>query len=383
MNLEQHLYNFRRGIKDTQYSEILCIDYLNQALRDIAKIQKVLRHFEGERTWSSVAYQQKYALPAIHAFRPAAARFDNEPIHQWDKTDQERLGSVDRHSQGTPLHFCLWNGYLELWPLPQDAADSTTLDGGITATATTITLASMDGFEDAGRAIIDSEVISWTNIDATNLQLEGCERGLEGTVAAAHLTGATITERNIELFCGLYPKKFLARPIRSATATAATNGSACTDGSHSVSLTYYSTKWGSESLAQDLDDVTVASNQQIGLANIPKSDDGDVDYIRIYMTTASGTTPYFVAQIANGTTTYTITTNDTDLAANTAYSKCESDVPYGYRDAIDDLAIAQWFFDNEQFERWTQRKASAINKINSWEFALEQDLGGGAGTLFE
>jgi len=83
-----------------------------------------------------------------------------------------------------------------------------------------------------------------------------------------------------------------------------------------------------------------------------------------------------VDEVAIGTTSYSITVDDTTLAGNDVYAHFESDVPYNYRDIIDDLALAQWFFDNEQYRRWEMRKTSAERKIVDWLYGLEGEMAG-------
>lgn len=76
-----------------------------------------------------------------------------------------------------------------------DNATTLTLDGGISATDTTITLSSTVGLPTTGFIKIGSETIGYVNIVGN--QLLNCYRGQAGTTAAAHLTGAAITKRNI------------------------------------------------------------------------------------------------------------------------------------------------------------------------------------------
>lgn len=76
-----------------------------------------------------------------------------------------------------------------------DNATALTLDGGINATDTTITLSSTVGLPTTGFIKIDSETIGYVNISGN--QLLNCYRGQDNSVAAAHLTGAAITKRNI------------------------------------------------------------------------------------------------------------------------------------------------------------------------------------------
>lgn len=76
-----------------------------------------------------------------------------------------------------------------------DNATTLTLDGGISASDTTITLSSTDGLPTTGFIKIGSETIGYANIIGD--QLLNCYRGQAGSTAAAHLTGAAITKRNL------------------------------------------------------------------------------------------------------------------------------------------------------------------------------------------
>ena len=66
----------------------------------------------------------------------------------------------------------------------------TTLSADITSTSTSITLTSVSGLPASGTVLIDNEQISYTAI--STLTLTGCSRGVNQTVAAAHLSGATV-----------------------------------------------------------------------------------------------------------------------------------------------------------------------------------------------
>jgi hypothetical protein len=61
---------------------------------------------------------------------------------------------------------------------------STLLNGALAATATSITVDSTTGFPATGNIVIDSEIISYTGIDATTFT--GCTRGAFGTTNIAH-----------------------------------------------------------------------------------------------------------------------------------------------------------------------------------------------------
>lgn len=69
--------------------------------------------------------------------------------------------------------------------------DSTTLNGGISNTATTITVVSTTGFSTTGAIIIGSELITYTG--KTGTTFTGCTRGAAGSSASSHLTGAAVS----------------------------------------------------------------------------------------------------------------------------------------------------------------------------------------------
>jgi hypothetical protein len=77
----------------------------------------------------------------------------------------------------------------------QTSSIGTTLNGGITATATTITLASVAGLPATGFLLIDSETIQYGYISGN--VLNNCFRGQNGTTAAAHSTGAAVYTQNL------------------------------------------------------------------------------------------------------------------------------------------------------------------------------------------
>lgn len=76
-----------------------------------------------------------------------------------------------------------------------DNATTITLNGNISATDTTITLSSTTGLSTTGFIKIDNETISYVNIVGNTLT--NCYRGQNGTTAAAHTSGASITKQNL------------------------------------------------------------------------------------------------------------------------------------------------------------------------------------------
>ncbi len=74
---------------------------------------------------------------------------------------------------------------------------SSTLSSGITNAVTTIPLASVTGYSTEGIVTIDSEMLYYTGISGTSLT--GAQRGQNGTAAAAHSSGATVSQNMCQL----------------------------------------------------------------------------------------------------------------------------------------------------------------------------------------
>lgn len=68
----------------------------------------------------------------------------------------------------------------------------TTLNGALTANATTVAVISTALFANTGCFAVDNELISYTGKTATSFT--GCVRGFDGTTAATHSSGATVSD---------------------------------------------------------------------------------------------------------------------------------------------------------------------------------------------
>ena len=77
----------------------------------------------------------------------------------------------------------------------QSNLTTATLNGTITSTVTTITVSDASQLTSGGYIQIDSEIIGYSNVSGN--QLINCYRGQSGTTAAAHTTGAVITNKNL------------------------------------------------------------------------------------------------------------------------------------------------------------------------------------------
>ena len=75
------------------------------------------------------------------------------------------------------------------------ATAATTLDGGISSTDTTITLTNASSLPVAGFVTIGTETIGYQNIVGN--QIVNAWRGQNGTTAASHATGASVTVNNL------------------------------------------------------------------------------------------------------------------------------------------------------------------------------------------
>jgi hypothetical protein len=87
---------------------------------------------------------------------------------------------------------------IQVWINRQTGATnptSATLNGTISATATTITVSNASGLAAAGFVNIDNETIVYQNVDGN--QLLNCARGQNYTTAAAHTTGAAVVSANL------------------------------------------------------------------------------------------------------------------------------------------------------------------------------------------
>ena len=100
----------------------------------------------------------------------------------------------DRLAVGTHNHlYIIENGAIyDITPLRDKTNDSTTTTEALDDSETEIDLTSVTGFRTAGAVLIGTEVITYTGI--STLTLTGCTRGADSTTAAAHDSGAVVTQ---------------------------------------------------------------------------------------------------------------------------------------------------------------------------------------------
>lgn len=99
---------------------------------------------------------------------------------------------------GIPQWIVPWEKLLYIFPVNSTTYKQTTLTSGITELSTTIPVGSTGGMVlYSGRITIGEEKISYGYSDSTNFY--NCVRGVEGTVASAHLSGTTVLENNLQM----------------------------------------------------------------------------------------------------------------------------------------------------------------------------------------
>ncbi len=99
----------------------------------------------------------------------------------------------NKNAQGRPIQVWInrQTGYSYL--------SNVTLSGNITSSDTTITMSSTADLANVGFIQIGSEIIGYSGVSVTAPlnQLQNCVRGVNGTTAAAHTSGAAITVQNL------------------------------------------------------------------------------------------------------------------------------------------------------------------------------------------
>ena len=201
----------RRMLNDEKlpykWNDAILDDRINLWHKKVVKTTDILIAIE---SYSTIQYQSKYALPSdfLSISKKWQVSFDGKKIEPLD-IEREDVASPTWRTRvaSTPTDYYIdeTHQYLVLTPPPASAADTDTVQdvGGISDTDTTITLSSTSDFDQKGAIIIDDEVIHYGYKSSTQLLL--CERGMEGTTAASHANGATITKRDILLYYNYEP----------------------------------------------------------------------------------------------------------------------------------------------------------------------------------
>ena len=119
------------------------------------------------------------------------------PSAESDSTGADTSGGIrvkHYYSIGPALEESAAGFGLGLWGGIVSGAITSTLDGALTSSATTLTLAESGSFGSSGTVEIDDERMTYTGNDSGTEILSGLTRGADNTTAASHSDGATITD---------------------------------------------------------------------------------------------------------------------------------------------------------------------------------------------
>ena len=153
--------------------------------------------------WQAVG-TNKYFLGTCRAIHPWVA-LDGDEYIGWGTSQKYYIYAGSVFNDVTPIRATTAAGDVTF------SAAKNTLNGGISATATTLTLTSATGFPSTGGLIkIDSEQIRYSAVSGNNLT--GLLRGQNSTTAASHLTSASVfcaTITVLDTYNGVYGDDFV------------------------------------------------------------------------------------------------------------------------------------------------------------------------------
>jgi len=153
-----------------------------------------------QHTWTSIAGEKYAALgssKALYIYYEGAF-YDVTPLDTaitgatFTSTNNSANVTVNKTS-----HTLQAGDYITLSSVTVPGATST-LNGAITAAATTVTLADASSFSTSGSIRVNDEIITYSG-KSTN-DLTGCTRGTGGTTAIAHDTATAVRESTVTRF---------------------------------------------------------------------------------------------------------------------------------------------------------------------------------------
>ena len=355
LTLEDHLNDFRNAIGDDTYSEANLIRLLNKAQEQLAR--KLGVQIPIKRTMSTVAYQEEYTIPS-RLRHISHVRVESDTLDSYSKGEIERNGETTRDITGTVNYYWRDGNKLGLYYAPDASAETTELYAAIASvTATSFQADYIASLPGRGAVIINSEVIYYTNISHTNTTyttFSGLTRGAENTVAATHSENDTVTWRDIEIFGYGYPAPFINSP-GSGTVTSSDSGGSVEDGIHIYKMTFYNSSLGMESTPYLVGSVTCAGasadESTVTLSNLAVSTDSNIDYKRIYRTSAGKTLYYFVREITNITESTTDTDADATVEANSRLALPSSELSEERHELLMWIALERFFSEIEEMSR--------------------------------
>lgn len=181
------------------------VDELNSQLRQYANITKGIQDVYSFPYNKNTIFVDAPPLALRSEAYFAVYVISNGVIFMMDMHGQQEAYNSFRVNplQGIPNWIMPYhagsNARFNIFPSNNNNSKTTTITSNILDTDTTIPVTSSTGFiNNNGRVTIGSEKIEYQYKDATNFY--GCLRGVEGTKATTHLTGASIVENNIIMY---------------------------------------------------------------------------------------------------------------------------------------------------------------------------------------
>lgn len=169
--------------------------WLNQALTWAASKNKGgLPSFGAVNT---VVGQPLYIIPGYWK-KIDTAWYDGYPLYPARKNDVFRKSPVPGTGAALIVHEATDRLIVEAWPQPGRTSAQTTLTSALTAVSTSAPIASSGGWVlGFGKAMIDQEMVEYSSVSSNTLT--NLTRGLAGTTAVAHNSGAPVLELNLEI----------------------------------------------------------------------------------------------------------------------------------------------------------------------------------------
>lgn len=177
-------------------SDTPILRWLNQGYKNFCLKTYIL---EKTKAFAMTANQFEYALPADCLATQKLRWIDNYDVLWRDMEEFSRFAGFSDQTSDRPYIYKLhpWTATFRLFPIPSVTSATTTLNGAINASVTTIILTDASSFPERGRALIGTEQIRWYAKSGNSLVQ--VVRGDGYTTAASALTLATITYLPLEM----------------------------------------------------------------------------------------------------------------------------------------------------------------------------------------
>jgi hypothetical protein len=368
MNIKKLIENFRDdlGLDDEDAPTNQVIRWINRA----GEWMTDLDAYAIERRYSiaQVANQFSYSLPADF-FDRKLLLIDNDDRTKDTDVNEILASKIGFPGKGEVYMSGIWEGKLWIQGTPGSGAVTTTLSGGISSSATSLTVVTPSGgVQGRGCVKIDNEKIYYENAEASgsNTILSVLTRGVEDTAAAAHLDGATVTWHGIELFYYARYRDMLNAPETGRTDIG-TSGTLLDAGRHYLMTTFYDNVRGLESYPHDLYSITTAATEKISLTNLVDAADLKTYQKRIYMTKADYSQPfYLVTALDAGTNSYDIDIADATLELNAAFNWDNvggDNLPDEFRGAVEEKVKALYLRRSKRYGEAGEYESLAVQKF--------------------